>query len=85
MTIDDVKTIETKNEGVCGRRSGDGCRMFGGSPDCAICRAFATLEQLAESDHRSRARLCSLPQVEQDYIAGKYHGGKMPWKEETSV
>lgn len=29
---------------------------------------------------KAMARLCSLPEKQQLYIAWKYYGGKMPWR-----
>ena len=30
---------------------------------------------------KAMARLCSLPEKQQLYIAWKYYGGKMPWRD----
>ncbi|MBT9142318.1 MAG: hypothetical protein DDT29_00712 [Dehalococcoidia bacterium] len=46
---------------------------------CKGCAFFRTREQNENSRKAVFARLASLENIQQFYIADKYHGGKMPW------
>ena len=47
------------------------------------CSFGITPSELRHSTLRAYERLASLDFADQDYIANKYCGGKMPWKEIT--
>ncbi len=46
------------------------------------CPFYKTEAGLIQKQQESNARLRSLDKLEQQYIAGKYMGGTMPWKVE---
>ena len=48
------------------------------------CSFGLTPNELRQSTLRAYERLASLDLTDQDYIANKYCGGKMPWKESTN-
>lgn len=43
------------------------------------CKFFLTAEQKAENDRKSRERLESLPEADQQVIRDKYYNGKISW------
>ena len=45
------------------------------------CSFGLTPRELRQSTLHAYERLASLDLTDQDYIANKYYGGKMPWKE----
>jgi hypothetical protein len=45
------------------------------------CPFYRTPARALASIRRANARLASLDQTTQEYIAGKYYDGRMPWKE----
>ena len=54
------------------------CKKCQGHEKCTI---FKTEEQ-AKIDHKKAfERIASMPLERQEYIAGVYYGGKMPWHE----
>lgn len=44
------------------------------------CAFFKTPGQALEGKRKRYARIASLDEMTQEYIAGKYYDGKMPWK-----
>lgn len=62
----------------------DGCRVLTGGGNCGVCSFHQTERGLAESKRKAAERLRSLPMGQQEYIADKYHSGRMPWKEVTA-
>ena len=48
------------------------------------CSFGITPRELRQSTLRAYERLASLDSTDQDYIANKYFGDKMPWKENAN-
>jgi hypothetical protein len=61
----------------------DGSRcmaLHAASITCVGCRFFKTRAQLDAEQQRVNDILAAKPFSEQQYLAGKYHQGKMPWR-----
>lgn len=43
------------------------------------CSMFKTEEQAAIDRQKAYERIAKLPLIRQEYIAGAYYSGKMPW------
>ena len=73
------------NKGICCHMKQGRCGVLIDGGNCGVCSFHQTERALAESKAKAAARLRSLPESDQEYYANKYHSGKMPWKEATSV
>ena len=66
-----------------------GCALLAGIGKCTPGRAkkcsfSRTALEIRESREKALARLRTLPEFEQQYIAEKYHQGHRPWRDDNA-
>lgn len=54
--------------------------LSGGNCEGKSCGFHKTEKEQAESLEKASARLCSLPESQQEDIADRYYGGKREWQ-----
>lgn len=80
--VNRMSDIEMLGYPECAGLSDNGRCRFRKIPKCVGdgCSHFTAIN----SQQRAYARLCSLPESEQEQIAKKYYGGMHPWKTNAS-
>lgn len=67
----------------CFARVGNKCAVLRvGKAHCEGCRFRKSVYQAALDLERAFERIAAKPAAQQNAIAKKYYGGKMPWKED---
>ncbi|MBR1737113.1 MAG: hypothetical protein IJ736_08885 [Firmicutes bacterium] len=60
------------------------CRILT-KTDCGNCSFYSSKADSDRSLEESNKRLSSLPKETQQYIAGRYYNGQMPWRKGCEV
>ena len=70
------KCFAMRKNGVCGALTVKSCSGY------EKCPFYKPIWKRLRDQEAANARLCALPEEEQQMIADKYHNGKMPWRSE---
>jgi hypothetical protein len=68
------KCFAMRKKGVCGALTVKSCSGY------EKCPFYKPIWKRLRDQETANARLCALPEEEQQMIADKYHNGSMPWR-----
>lgn len=68
------KCFAMRKNGVCGTLTVKSCSGY------EKCPFYKPIWKRLRDQDAANARLCALPEEEQQMIADKYHNGSMPWR-----